>query len=68
MSKTKRIRVFAKFTEDLASLSKCEERHVAALITDRDMTQVHSIGINGGPKGLADCMVPRRVECRLGRA
>lgn len=41
---------------DLAKLSKCEERSVAAIITDKDMTQVHSIGINGGPKGLADCL------------
>lgn len=56
MSKKQRIFVFAKFTEDLAKLSKCEERHVAALIADKDLTQVYSIGVNGGPKGLADCM------------
>lgn len=56
MNKDKRIRIFAKFAEDLSTLSKCEERRVAALITDKDMTQVYSIGINGGPKGLADCM------------
>lgn len=56
MSKAKRIKVFADFTRDLASLSKCEERHVAAIITDRELTQVYSIGINGGPKGLVDCM------------
>lgn len=54
--RNKRVRVFAKFANDLASLSKCEERHVAAIITDKSMTQVYSIGINGGPKGLADCM------------
>ena len=56
MVKDKRIRVFANFANDLSTLSKCEERHVAAIITDRDMSQVYSIGINGGPKGLADCM------------
>lgn len=56
MSRDKRLRVFARFARDLAGLSKCEEHHVAALITDRDMTQVYSIGINGGPKGLVDCM------------
>lgn len=56
MSRDKRLRVFARFARDLANLSKCEEHHVAALITDRDMTQVYSIGINGGPKGLVDCM------------
>lgn len=52
----KRIEVFKRFTKDLASLSKCQERQVAAIITDKDMTQVYSIGINGGPKSLADCM------------
>lgn len=52
----KRIEVFKAFTQQLASLSKCTERKVAAIITNRSLTQVHSIGINGGPKGLADCM------------
>lgn len=51
-----RIVVFANFTRDLATLSKCEERKVAAIITDRDLTQIYSIGLNGGPKGLVDCM------------
>lgn len=54
--KNDRISVFANFTKELAGLSKCEERKVAAIITDRDMTQVYSIGVNGGPKGLVDCM------------
>jgi len=52
----KRIEVFKAFTQQLASLSKCTERRVAAIITNKSLTQVHSIGINGGPKGLADCM------------
>lgn len=51
-----RIIVFKRFAQDLATLSKCTERHVAAVITDKDMTQVYSIGLNGGPKGLADCL------------
>lgn len=51
-----RKQVFKNFTNDLANLSKCTERHVAAIITDKKMTQVYSIGINGGPVGLADCM------------
>lgn len=42
--------------QDLATLSKCTERQVAAVITDKDMSQVYSIGLNGGPKGLVDCM------------
>lgn len=53
---TRRLEVFKRFALDLANLSKCTERHVAAIITDKDMTQVYSIGLNGGPKGLVDCM------------
>lgn len=51
-----RIAVFANFVSDLAALSKCEERKVAAIITDKELTQIYSIGLNGGPKGLVDCM------------
>lgn len=56
----KRIKAFANFAKELASLSKCEERKVAAVITDKELSQVYSIGVNGGPKGLVDCM------CKLG--
>jgi deoxycytidylate deaminase len=56
MSKESRLQVFKDFTLDLATLSKCSERHVAAIITDANFTQVYSIGINGGPSGLTDCM------------
>lgn len=56
MNRDSRLNVFKKFTLDLATLSKCSERHVAAIITDKDLTQVYSVGINGGPKGLVDCM------------
>ena len=51
-----RIDVFKQFVVNLSTLSKCVEKQVAAVITDRDLTQIYSIGINGGPKGLADCM------------
>lgn len=54
--KDSRLEVFKRFAQDLAKLSKCSERKVAAVITDKDMTQVYSIGLNGGPKGLVDCM------------
>lgn len=56
MNSEERIQVFKRFTLDLATLSKCSERHVAAIITDKDLSQVLSVGINGGPKGLVDCM------------
>lgn len=48
--------VFKGFTIELANLSKCTERKVAAIITDYNMNQVYSIGINGGPKHMSDCM------------
>lgn len=51
-----RLKVFKDFTLGLASLSKCEERQVAAVITDSDLKQVYSIGINGGPRHLQDCL------------
>lgn len=53
---TTREQVFREFTQNLSGLSKCEERHVAAIITDARLTQVHSIGINGGASHLTDCM------------
>lgn len=56
----KRLNVFKKFALDLATLSKCEQKKVAAIIVDKNLTQVLSIGINGGPAGLVDCM------CKLG--
>lgn len=57
---SKRILVFKHFVEDLAELSKCTDKKVATIITDKEGTQVYSIGINGGPKGGADCL------CKLG--
>lgn len=56
MNRDKRVAVFARLTRDLASLSKCKDRQVAAVVTDKDFTQVYSIGVNGGPKDLMDCM------------
>ena len=56
MSVDARVQVFKRFAQDLATLSKCSERQVAAIITDKELSQIYSIGINGGPKGLVDCM------------
>lgn len=52
-----KVAVLARFVHDLAGLSKCTDKKVAAIITNSDMTQVYSIGINGGPKG------PSQIEC-----
>lgn len=56
----KRLCVFVKFVEGLASLSKCTDKKVAAIIVDYSGTQVYSIGVNGGPAGGMDCL------CTLG--
>lgn len=51
-----RLDVFKSFVYDLMLLSKCNDGDVAAIITDAALSQVYSIGVNGGPKGLVDCM------------
>ena len=51
-----KLQVFADFVDNLSTLSKCKERQVAAVITDGAMTQVYSIGLNGGAKGQEDCL------------
>lgn len=53
---TKRLEVFKEFALSLSSLSKCTERKVSALICDSKLQQIYSIGINGGPSGVVDCM------------
>ena len=51
-----RLKVFCTFVDNLRHLSKCEERKVAAIITDVNLSQIYSIGINGGPRRLQDCL------------
>lgn len=53
---TKRLACLARFTSDLATLSKCTDKHVAAIITNAVGSQVLSIGVNGGPAGGSDCL------------
>lgn len=59
-SKAKRATAMMEFAIRLASQSKCTDCGVAAIITDKDMKQIYSIGINGGPAGGMDCL------CTLG--
>ena len=51
-----KLQVLANFVDNLSKLSKCKEKQVAAVITDKDMMQIYSIGLNGGAKGLDDCL------------
>lgn len=45
---------------ELALLSKCVDKKQAAIIVDADLTQIYSIGLNGGPSKGIDCL------CTLG--
>lgn len=54
--KEDRLQIFGRFVVDLAKLSKCSKRGVAAIITDSSGTQVYSIGVNGGPNRGLDCL------------
>lgn len=56
VSHTDRFQVLGRFVKDLATLSKCTKRGVAAIIIDGAATQIYSIGINGGPQGGVDCL------------
>lgn len=56
----KRLQAFITFLNALKPLSKCEDKKQAAIIVNKDLSQVLSIGLNGGPKGGADCL------CKLG--
>lgn len=55
----------ADFAKNLATLSKCEQRGVAAIITDRDFKQIYSCGTNGGPSRGAQCLcvMPGKYGC-----
>lgn len=55
MSK-ERLMVFKRFTVDMSTLSKCQDKGNACVITDASGSQVYAIGINGGAKGGPDCL------------
>lgn len=59
------IGVYARFVLDLCSISKCKDKQTAAIAVSSDLQQVYSIGINGGPKGGADCLcgTPGKYTC-----
>ena len=65
MHNTTKLTVFKEFALNLAKLSHCEQRGVAALITDDNFQQIYSIGINGGvSKGVQClCILPGKETC-----
>ena len=61
-----RLLVFARFVDDLKQLSKCEDRKTSAIIADHTLSQVYSIGVNGGPAGSQHqclCKLPGKYTC-----
>lgn len=44
------------FVVNLSRLSKCADKKTAAILVSYNLTQIYSIGINGGPKGGKDCL------------
>jgi len=48
--------IMINFVKQQALLSKCTDVKTAAVLVSADMTQIYSIGINGGPKGGLNCM------------
>ena len=55
-----KLMVMCRFVEDLSTLSKCQQRGVAAILVTPDLDQILSIGINGAAKGGVQCL------CTLG--
>lgn len=53
---TEREESIVEFALRQAELSKCRDKKTAAILVSEDLTQVYSIGINGGPKGGLDCL------------
>ena len=55
MNETKRDTMIS-FALWQAMLSKCKDKKTSAILVSADLTQIYSIGINGGPKGGDDCL------------
>lgn len=56
----KMLMLYIGFVMGLKDVSKCTDKQTAAIAVSKDMQQVYSIGVNGGPKGGVDCL------CSLG--
>ena len=55
-TRNRMLNIYTRFVMDLKEISKCTEGHVAAIAVSKDMQQVYSIGVNGGPRGGPDCL------------
>lgn len=48
--------VIVALAVNAASLSKCKDKKTAAILVSADFTQIHSVGINGGPRKGRQCL------------
>lgn len=55
--------IFIDFAIQLKTLSKCKTGNVAAILLNRDFSQIFSIGINGGPTKQDDCLCGAKYGC-----
>ena len=68
MPSKKAYKVFGDFVKGLTTLSKCKDRQVACMICDKNLQQIYSIGINGGPSGADEhleclCSTETKYSC-----
>lgn len=52
----KRQNLMIEFALKQAQLSKCKDKKTASILVSDDLTQIYSIGINGGPTRGKDCL------------
>ena len=57
--------VTIEFCKQQVLLSKCKDKKTAAILVSADMTQIYSIGINGGPKGGEQCLCNATTQMAL---
>lgn len=48
--------LMTSFAMAIAKLSKCKDKQTAAILVSADLTQIYSIGINGGPHRGKQCL------------
>lgn len=53
---TTRLSLMISFLKMQSQLSKCTDKRNAAIILNKDLSQIYSIGVNGGPPGQQQCL------------
>lgn len=56
MNANEKLNKMLNFALEQKELSKCTDKKTSAILVSRDLTQIYSIGINGGPIKGEQCM------------